>query len=337
MTKTIVTDRAGLGYDLNKSTITIFSSTDDAFLASHFTQPPMSLLEYHVVPRKVEEEDLESLIPAGFKLDTLLYGHSLHVTSSRNTSSLNDVKIKEWDVYNDGHVLVRGVNEFFNPSFKTRHFDFFRFLRKFVLREALETLIPFGSKLDTLRHGHPLVVTTVGHANASVNNVLIKDWDMFNNGKFVFHGVHRFFDPTFQTAEFPWLSSSPISNNGTKNTTSSSNGPETNASSPISSNGTENNTVGPMSSNGIENNISSGSASKRDNTSATNWASTWVVILAVLLVVFCAVLVRALTQKFLVSKVEVNTSQKVFHSDSKCKDPNVVYMVPLKEIFISKV
>ncbi|KAK9100025.1 hypothetical protein Scep_023455 [Stephania cephalantha] len=34
-------------HDLNESTITVFSLTDDAFLASHFIQVPMSLLEYH--------------------------------------------------------------------------------------------------------------------------------------------------------------------------------------------------------------------------------------------------------------------------------------------------
>ncbi|KAK9100028.1 hypothetical protein Scep_023458 [Stephania cephalantha] len=232
----------------------------------------------------------------------------------------------------DEAFLAAGLEEYIHrPSLELLQYHIA--LTK-VDREDLETLIPFGSKLDTLRHDHPLVVTTVGHANASINNVPIEAWNLYNNGKIVVHGVHSFFDPAFQTAEFPWLSSSPINSNGTtENNTSSpavsSSGPETiNAPSPIiSSNGPESSASSPInSSNGPE-----------TNTSVPYWTRTLVVILAVSLVVFCAMLVRALTQKFLISKVEVDTPPKVFPSDSKCKDPNVVSMAPVLKIVITKV
>ncbi|KAK9098017.1 hypothetical protein Syun_025062 [Stephania yunnanensis] len=184
----------------------------------------------------------------------------------------------------DEAFLAAGLEEYIHrPSLELLQYHIA--LTK-VDREDLETLIPFGSKLDTLRHHHPLVVTTLGHANASINNVPIEAWNLYNDGKIVVHGVHSFFDPAFQTAQFPINSS-----NGTAET----------------------------------------------NTSVTYWTRTLVVILAVSLVVFCAMLVRALTHKFLISKVEVDTSPKLFPSDSKCKDPNVVSMAPVLKIVITKV
>ncbi|KAK9112299.1 hypothetical protein Scep_019818 [Stephania cephalantha] len=116
-------------HDLNKSTITIFSLTDDAFLISHFTQNTYELAR---IPCGAEKSrggsELESLISTRSKLDTLLYGYSLHVTTSRNKSSLNNiVKIKEWDVYNDEHVLVHGIVKVIQSLFQDYAFRFLSF------------------------------------------------------------------------------------------------------------------------------------------------------------------------------------------------------------------
>ncbi|KAK9100032.1 hypothetical protein Scep_023462 [Stephania cephalantha] len=108
--------------DLNKTAVTIFCPTDFAFGDQDYfvppAQPPLWLVEYHVVPRKVEKEDLESssICPIGSKLDTLLDGHSLVITTSRYiAASLNKVKIKEWDLYNDGRVIVHGIENTIGP------------------------------------------------------------------------------------------------------------------------------------------------------------------------------------------------------------------------------
>ncbi|KAK9130271.1 hypothetical protein Sjap_010758 [Stephania japonica] len=113
-------------HNFNKSSVmTIFCPTDYAFVGRE--QPPsLGLLEYHVVPWKLEKEDLESLIPVGSEIDTLLHGRPLVVRRCERAYSLsallNDVKIKKWNVYNDGNVIVHGVCQFFNPSFDTSRY-----------------------------------------------------------------------------------------------------------------------------------------------------------------------------------------------------------------------
>ncbi|KAK9098020.1 hypothetical protein Syun_025065 [Stephania yunnanensis] len=124
--------------DLNKTTVTIFCPTDFAFGDQDYfvppAQPPLWLIEYHVVPRKVEKVDLESssIFPIGSKLDTLL-GHSLVITTSRYiATSLNQVQIKEWDMYNDGRVVVHGIEKFLNPYYKIQEFYSILFLCLFL-------------------------------------------------------------------------------------------------------------------------------------------------------------------------------------------------------------
>ncbi|KAK9098023.1 hypothetical protein Syun_025068 [Stephania yunnanensis] len=79
-------------------------------------QLPLWLLEYHMVRRKVEKEDLESqIIPTGSNShDTLLNGHPLVVTTPWHDPSLNDVKIKEWILSHDSDdmnciLLLMGI------------------------------------------------------------------------------------------------------------------------------------------------------------------------------------------------------------------------------------
>ncbi|KAK9098021.1 hypothetical protein Syun_025066 [Stephania yunnanensis] len=131
--------------DLNTTAVTIFCPTDFAFVDQDYfvlpAQPPLWLVEYHVVPRKVEKEDLESsaICPIESKLDTLLNGHSLVITTSRYmATSLNKVKIKEWDLYNDGRVIVHGIEKFLNPDYMIEEF-YWQFL--FILSLAFVIIL----------------------------------------------------------------------------------------------------------------------------------------------------------------------------------------------------
>ncbi|KAH7546831.1 hypothetical protein FEM48_Zijuj01G0242700 [Ziziphus jujuba var. spinosa] len=51
-----------------------------AFVSSKYPQSPLTLLRYHVVPLKLENGDLSS-VTYGTKIDTLLLGHPLVVTT----------------------------------------------------------------------------------------------------------------------------------------------------------------------------------------------------------------------------------------------------------------
>lgn len=104
------------------STTTLLCPPDHAFLSSKYAQPPLTLLKYHAVPLKLDEETLETRLPYGSKLETLLPGHPLVVTTVPGTAgsaSLNGVRITEWNVYNDGDLVIHGVEDFFDPAFQT--------------------------------------------------------------------------------------------------------------------------------------------------------------------------------------------------------------------------
>ncbi|KAH7546832.1 hypothetical protein FEM48_Zijuj01G0242800 [Ziziphus jujuba var. spinosa] len=82
------------------STLTVFCPPDGAFFFSKYPQPPLTLLQYHVVPLKLDIEAPASL-PHGSKIDTLLLGHPLVVTTlqtmnmhpSMESKSLNGIFI----------------------------------------------------------------------------------------------------------------------------------------------------------------------------------------------------------------------------------------------------
>ncbi|KAF5178553.1 hypothetical protein FRX31_031858 [Thalictrum thalictroides] len=102
--------------------ITIFCPPDEAFRSlEHFRQPPLTLLKYHIAPVKLERKDLEPVLPLGIKINTLLHGHPIVETTSSITGnpSINGVEIKQWNIYNDGHVIVHGVENFFDPGYQT--------------------------------------------------------------------------------------------------------------------------------------------------------------------------------------------------------------------------
>ncbi|KAH7546827.1 hypothetical protein FEM48_Zijuj01G0242300 [Ziziphus jujuba var. spinosa] len=109
------------------STLTVFCPPDHAFFSSKYPQPPLTLLQYHVVPLKLDIEALKS-IPHGSKMDTLLLGHPLVVTTlpiGGEYPSLNGVKVTEWNVYEDGGLIVHGVENFFDPAFQTLIYPWF--------------------------------------------------------------------------------------------------------------------------------------------------------------------------------------------------------------------
>ncbi|CAN6559712.1 unnamed protein product [Malus baccata var. baccata] len=105
------------------STVTLFCPQDKAFFNSKYPQPPLTLLKYHAVPFKVDKASMEASFLHGSKVDTLLPGHSLVVTSlpagTYGHASLNLVKVTEWDLYNNGRLIVHGVEDLFDPAFQT--------------------------------------------------------------------------------------------------------------------------------------------------------------------------------------------------------------------------
>lgn len=105
----------------NTTTFTVFCPPDKAFFTPKYPQPPLTLIKYHIVPTNLDRESLESSLLYDSKIDTLLHGHPLVVTTSpyRHHASINDVKVTEWDIYNDGRVIVHGVEDFFDPAFQT--------------------------------------------------------------------------------------------------------------------------------------------------------------------------------------------------------------------------
>ncbi|XP_062111051.1 putative fasciclin-like arabinogalactan protein 20 [Humulus lupulus] len=98
--------------------LTIFAPVDDAFKKSG--QPALSLLRYHFCPLTLPPETLKSL-PSGTKIPTMLPGRTLTVTNSPSNSetSLNKVKIsRRSPIFDDGSLIIFGVQEFFDPSFQ---------------------------------------------------------------------------------------------------------------------------------------------------------------------------------------------------------------------------
>ncbi|KAF7152482.1 hypothetical protein RHSIM_Rhsim01G0018300 [Rhododendron simsii] len=106
---------------LNTTTFTIFCPPDKAFFTPKYPQPPLTLIQYHIVPSNLDRESRESSLEYESKIDTLLHGHPLVVTTAPHSghASINGIKVMEWDLYNDGSVIVHVVEDFFDPAFQT--------------------------------------------------------------------------------------------------------------------------------------------------------------------------------------------------------------------------
>ncbi|KAI5348988.1 PREDICTED: putative fasciclin arabinogalactan [Prunus dulcis] len=108
---------------INQSTtLTLFCPHDQAFFNSKYPQPPpLTLLKYHIVPFKIDPHTMEASFHLGSKVETLLPGHPLVVTSLPGTGasypSLNQVKVTDWVIFNNGRLIVHGVENFFDPEY----------------------------------------------------------------------------------------------------------------------------------------------------------------------------------------------------------------------------
>lgn len=98
--------------------LTVFSPSDDSF--AQFGQPPLSLLQFHFSPHALSLDTLRSL-PHGAKISTMNANHSLMVTTSPSDYQvqINGVKIVSSLVFNDGNLVVFGIEMFFDPEFQT--------------------------------------------------------------------------------------------------------------------------------------------------------------------------------------------------------------------------
>ncbi|KAH7546873.1 hypothetical protein FEM48_Zijuj01G0247100 [Ziziphus jujuba var. spinosa] len=93
----------------------IFSSRP-CFFSSKYPQP---LLRYYVVYLKLDIEALAS-IPYGLKIDTLLLGHPLVVTTppADEHASLNGVEVTEWNLFHDRGLIIHGTDNMIDPAFQ---------------------------------------------------------------------------------------------------------------------------------------------------------------------------------------------------------------------------
>ncbi|CAJ1977435.1 unnamed protein product [Sphenostylis stenocarpa] len=96
---------------------TVFAASDSAFKKSG--QPSLDLLRFHLSPLPLTPSSLR-LLTAGARIPTMLPGQSLTVTtaSSDRVTSINNIKLTESPIYDDGFLLVYGIHRFFDPNFQ---------------------------------------------------------------------------------------------------------------------------------------------------------------------------------------------------------------------------
>ncbi|XWS69299.1 hypothetical protein CRYUN_Cryun04dG0167000 [Craigia yunnanensis] len=109
---------------LQSPSLTIFSPTNPAFLKHG--QPPLSLLQFH----------LSSLPPILRNPPPCLHhphsppNHSFILTSSSSDDylSLNGVRIDGSPIFNDGSLIIFGIQEFFDPRISSPNSSCFPFV-----------------------------------------------------------------------------------------------------------------------------------------------------------------------------------------------------------------
>ncbi|XP_015075895.1 putative fasciclin-like arabinogalactan protein 20 [Solanum pennellii] len=101
---------------LTGSALTIFSPPDSSF--SDFGQPSLSHILLHFSPVSISLSSLQSL-PFSSKIPSLSPSSSLYVTSVGSDSrvSINNVEIVGSPIYDDGYVIVFGIEDFFTQNF----------------------------------------------------------------------------------------------------------------------------------------------------------------------------------------------------------------------------
>ncbi|KAL3535269.1 hypothetical protein ACH5RR_003730 [Cinchona calisaya] len=102
----------------NITAITFFAVTDKGFDSQNHIGIPTTLLKHQVIPFKVDRKTLESS-PVGSTFPTLLANTPPLVKTQlpyTREVSINDVKIVDWEIYDDGEVIIHGVDDFFNHA-----------------------------------------------------------------------------------------------------------------------------------------------------------------------------------------------------------------------------
>jgi hypothetical protein len=96
---------------------TVFAPSDSAFKKSG--QPSFDLLRFHFVMIPLPLQSFRRL-PAGAKLPTMYAGKSLTVTTSPpdHAISINNIKVTPSPIYDDGILLVYGIDRFFDTNYE---------------------------------------------------------------------------------------------------------------------------------------------------------------------------------------------------------------------------
>nr|XP_011470517.1 PREDICTED: putative fasciclin-like arabinogalactan protein 20 [Fragaria vesca subsp. vesca] len=99
------------------TSITVFAPAEAAFSTSG--QPNLDLIRLHLLPVAFPLRSLKSL-PFGAKIATLLDGHSLTVTTlpADGLVSLNNVTVTATPVFDDGSLIIFGIDRFFSRYFR---------------------------------------------------------------------------------------------------------------------------------------------------------------------------------------------------------------------------
>ncbi|KAF2309213.1 hypothetical protein GH714_001195 [Hevea brasiliensis] len=179
-------------------TVTVFATRDEADRIENWIT-----LEYQMVRSKVDDESFPSgSLSEGSVLRTSDF-HALEVTQVplMGYPSINKVTITQWNIYNDGHVIVHGVEYFFprwqrhgeilqqdNYCFCSRDeavpIEDWMALGNQIVRYKVDDesfrsgSFKEGSVLHTL-NSHALEVTQVPWMGyPSINNVTITQWNL---------------------------------------------------------------------------------------------------------------------------------------------------------------
>ncbi|XP_028757778.1 putative fasciclin-like arabinogalactan protein 20 [Neltuma alba] len=102
---------------LQSPSLTVFAPSDSAF--GKTGQPSLDLLRFHVAPMPLPAQSIR-LLPSGAKIPTMFDKNSLVVTTppSDRRISLNNVRVNISPIYDDGFVIIYGIERFFDPNFK---------------------------------------------------------------------------------------------------------------------------------------------------------------------------------------------------------------------------
>ncbi|GFZ08248.1 hypothetical protein Acr_20g0000560 [Actinidia rufa] len=123
--KLIPTVRSCFRYN---GTITIFAPRDQALL----TYLGKTKLLQYVVPMKLDRDTLKNF-PNNSTILTFQFSGQLKVhrppfDDGTRDSLVNGDPIKDWEIYNDGRVIVHGVGSIFRDSWNTNFDEIYRYL-----------------------------------------------------------------------------------------------------------------------------------------------------------------------------------------------------------------